>query len=351
MSTIDRIDKLTPEQTARMASWAQEWIKRGLSCEPADRATFEAACQRCYEYAGLKWHGNVVWVGSPIVVAMAGPIAAQLVGSRRDAVWDAVGDAVWGAVEDAVWDAVGDAVVDAVVGSWWRYLGGSWWLSWQAYTSFFRDVCGLQLPDDLWDRDQSYAAAQSSAGWWWPHSHFVIVSDHPSEIHTERVGPDGRNSHRLHNDNGPSISFRDGWALYHVHGVRVPEYVVAHPERITVLAIESEANAEVRRVMMSRYGEARYIQDCGAQCIHRDEYGELYRREIISDEPLVMVRVLNSTPEQDGTRKPYWLRVHPELRPIRQDKSLGEPQQLTARNAIASVYGYRGEEYLPQVET
>jgi len=41
--TVTRIDRLTPEQKNRMASWAEEWIAIGLSTAPADRVAAEAA--------------------------------------------------------------------------------------------------------------------------------------------------------------------------------------------------------------------------------------------------------------------------------------------------------------------
>jgi hypothetical protein len=61
--------------------------------------------------------------------------------------------------------------------------------------------------------------------------------------------------------------------------------------------------------------------------------------------------VKNSTPEPDGSVKTYFLRVHPECRPLLRDNQFGEPQQLTAHNAIASTFGLKGEEYSPSVET
>lgn len=63
-----------------------------------------------------------------------------------------------------------------------------------------------------------------------------------------------------------------------------------------------------------------------------------------------MVRVVNSTPEPDGSHKRYMLRVHPELRPLL-DEGLGQPQKMTARNAVASTFGLRGEEYAPYAES
>ena len=141
----------------------------------------------------------------------------------------------------------------------------------------------------------------------------------------------------MHNDTGPSIRYRDGWSLYHVHGVKVPADVVERPQDLTLERVRDEANAEVRRVMLSRYGEARYLRDLGAKAIHRDSTGELYRAEIADDEPIVMVKVRNSTPEPDGSVKDYWLRVPPQIQ--------------RARDAVAWTFGIKAREYAPEVET
>jgi hypothetical protein len=78
--------------------------------------------------------------------------------------------------------------------------------------------------------------------------------------------------------------------------------------------------------MIERYGMARYLADSGATLIHQDELGELYRADLPGDEPLVMVKVLNSTPEPDQSRKAYFLRVPPTL--------------TRARDAVAWTFGY-----------
>jgi hypothetical protein len=70
---------------------------------------------------------------------------------------------------------------------------------------------------------------------------------------------------------------------------------------------------------------------------------------------MVLVEVTNSTPEPDGTRKLYYLRVHPELRPLpdpaNPNAQLGAPQAMTCHNAVASTFGRRGEDYHPEIET
>ena len=103
--------------------------------------------------------------------------------------------------------------------------------------------------------------------------------------------------------------------------------------------------------MIERMGQGKYLMQSGAKELHRDDFGVLYLKEIPDDEPLLMVKVVNSTPEPDGSFKDYFLRVHPRLRPLLANNQMGEPQPMTARNAVASTFGLRGEDYLVERET
>lgn len=212
-------------------------------------------------------------------------------------------------------------------------------------------------------RLRAYADTVSSACWWWPHTDFVIVSERPLAIHRD---PEGR----LHSTTGPAIHWPDGWGVYSVHGVRVPADIIEQPESITAARIDAEQNAEIRRVMLDLYGTGRYLRETGTQPIHRDRFGILYRREQPDDEPLCVVRVMNSTPESCGSLaedeardvfggdvvdrslatmaklgvavpvsryKEYWLRVPPTM--------------TTAHEAVAWTFGMTPAEYLPAVET
>ena len=49
--------------------------------------------------------------------------------------------------------------------------------------------------------------------------------------------------------------------------------------------------------------------------------------------------------------KSYMLRVHPELCPIKAGEVVGKPQEMTARNAVASTWGLRGEEFEPEARS
>ena len=159
---------------------------------------------------------------------------------------------------------------------------------------------------------------------------WAFISARPQCIHCDEQG-------RLHCETGAAIRYPDGFSVFAIHGVRVPKKVVVAPDSITIPEIESEVNAEVRRVMIERLGTERYLMDAGAEEVHRDDFGILYRKEIPSDEPLVMVKVANATPEADGSFKDYFLRVPPTM--------------TRARQAVAWTFGKEEYDYEPAFQT
>jgi ribosomal protein S18 acetylase RimI-like enzyme len=175
------------------------------------------------------------------------------------------------------------------------------------------------------------------------------VSDFP-----EIVGRDEAN--RPHREDGPHLKWRDGWALFAVHGTKVPADVIEHPELLTVARIDDERNAEVRRVMVERYDRERYVRDAGFAVLDEEKPNargfvqKLYRRAL-GGAAEAFAEVQNDSPEPDGTYRVYFLAVDPDLRPMLGPGRLGNPQELTVHNARASTFGLRGEEFRPTIET
>ena len=283
-----KLTKLTDEQKSRFDEWAKKWIEIGLCTDEADWATFERGVTECYAFTNLKAPRIIVRCQSPIVVAWAGPIAAKLLAANGASVYDSVGNSVgnsvydsvrasvgasvgnsvYDSVYDSVYASVGDSVYDSVGASWSKYFGGQFWVSWQTYMSFFRDVCKLELPNDLWARDISYSRAQSSACWWWPHTDFVIVSNRP-----KRIFQDDR--HRLHDYNRLAIEFRDGWGVASFHGVMVPDkYAITPADKIDPTEVLNEKNAEVRTAVIAKMGFARLLGKLPHRTISWSPHGE-----------------------------------------------------------------------------
>lgn len=331
---VTRIDVLTEEQKAAMPAHAKEWIARGLDLTPADRPAAEAAYRECYRLAGLPEPKRIVWVKSPLALVHAAPRAALVLATHArgvpldvalavimgreqasEHVRASVGDSVRASMGASVGDSqVASAVKRVVREGYWKYLGGRWWCGYwygPAVTDFFRRVCGLQLPGDNEAKADAWERAQMAASWWYPHREFVIACEPPIALNRDEQG-------RLHCETGPSIAWGDGWALWHWHGQVISQRVIEHPETITVADIDAETNAEIRRVMIERYGTARYVVDSDAKEVDvwTDEAGQpvrLMRREVRNDEAIVMLHMINSTVDPEGTRREYWRRVPPTM--------------------------------------
>jgi hypothetical protein len=218
---------------------------------------------------------------------------------------------------------------------------------WAACMSFVREVCGL-VAGDLGERALVYEQAVELSAWWYPHPDFLMMCGRPLEIHRELLDagrPRGAGSHRLHRRDGPALSWGDGWNAYAIHGRRVPAWIIEQPERVTAAAIDSMPNAEVRRMMIERFGWTRYMQGSNAQVV--DECSadhpilglrgaRLLRKELPGEpEPIVLLEMVNSTPEPDGSYKRYLERIDP--------KAYGGDAGRLCHAAMASRWHHRDE--------
>ncbi len=190
--------------------------------------------------------GSQVWsqVRSQVESQVGSKVWSQVESQVESQVWSQVRSQVWSQVESQVGSHVESQVWSQVRSQVWSQVrsqalsgidndfGGSLWSGWCAYISYIRDVLGLNEESlvDRFDIDETLA---KSAGWVWWHENVLAISDRPSELHRDNLG-------RLHNDNGPSISYRDGWSLWHWHGIAVPKEVILSPHEITVAKIRSQ---------------------------------------------------------------------------------------------------------------
>lgn len=169
-----------------------------------------------------------------------------------------------------------------------------------------------------------------ACGWVWMFNAGAICTERPKLINL-----DARN--RLHSDKEKAIEYPDGNGIYCIHGIEVEEKIVMRPDEITIKEIDEQSNAEVRRVMISKFGESKFLLKSKAKIIAKDEFGELYSRKMLNDEALTMIRVLNSTPEPDGSTKIYWLRVPPWVK--------------TPQEGIGWTFNLKEKDYMPSFMT
>ncbi|MFJ3671432.1 DUF6745 domain-containing protein [Streptomyces sp. NPDC090106] len=330
-----------------------QWRAWSMATGAADRASAEAGVRAAYRLAGLAEPERVVWAGSPRE-------AVALVRELTDlgpCVRDAVRSRPWAAARRRLHAELGPAGWPAH----WAATGGMLWPSTQALVDRIRtgvvdDLAGsdtgkeaaeirvILLDAVLGQHDAPWLAAFPadggpidalsavcrSAGWWWPFARVAVLTERPTALHRDEAG-------RLDHGDGPALSYPDGFALHAWRGMPVPAAFLAELPTLTPERIRAEENAELRRVMLEYYGYDRYLTDSGARPLHHDETGTLWRIDLPDDEPVVMVEVLNSTPEPDGTHRTYWLRVPPTTR--------------TAKAGVAWTFGLDAGTYAPERET
>ncbi|MFF2535808.1 DUF6745 domain-containing protein [Streptomyces cyaneofuscatus] len=327
------------------------WRDVAAATGAADRAAAEEGVRRAYRTAGLAEPERIVWAESP----RAAVEAVEKLADAGRSVREEVRTRPWAEERRRMYDELGPAGWSAL----WSAAGAQLWETTAALAERIRsgvvaDLAGkpedegavrlvlldavLGQHDAAWlaafdgrgDRLTGLAEVARNAGWWWPYERAVVISERPEVLHRDEAG-------RLDHGAGPALAYRDGFALYAWRGMPVPADFLAELASLTPQRIREEENAELRRVMLEFYGYDRYLTESGAEPVHRDETGILWRIALDGDEDVVMVEVVNSTPEPDGTHRTYWLRVPPATR--------------TAKDGVAWTFGLDGAAYAPVRQT
>jgi hypothetical protein len=302
-------------------------------------------------------------VRSAVRSAVGSAVGSAVDSAVRSAVGSAVGSAVDSAVGSAVYSAVGSAVGSAVDSADAKYrisdalrnamneagrafFWAQWAAGYSAWADYFNEVLSISI-------DRNFLDLTESCGFFWTLDDVCFASERPTKINLDERG-------RLHSGIEQSIGYSSGWGLWHWHGVQVRREVIERPETITVRDIKDEGNAEVRRVMIDRYGVARYLKDSGARIVHEVpadhpikglRTAKLLSVDVPGDESIVMVDLLNSTPEPDGTTKRYQLRVDPNAYAGLASRDCHAAAASTWRNADGSLAFKKHTDYRPAFES
>ena len=293
-----------PDHKARLPEWRDRWMANMASTKPMDdeeRAICREAVMGLYAASGLAPPKHIVFVPSPFVLAFAGGFAAAMwhkhhaIAPTRDAISDAISaatrDATYAATRDATSDAIredwydcnrqaiaawamatagpdADLWFSCAASSWRMWTGGNQWSYWDAWISFFREVCGLELPE--YESYRHWQALTEHSGPRIMHPDFCMVSDRPEVLLVNA-------ENQPHCTSGPFCRWRDGSKLYSVNGVRVPAWLVETPaEALDPARFAGIENAEVRREFVRKVGIERICSKLGTEVLDRQGDYELH---------------------------------------------------------------------------
>jgi hypothetical protein len=132
-----------------------------------------------------------------------------------------------------------------------------------------RDIIGLKLPEH--DKFESWERAAINGGFRVMHEDFCMVSDFPEFIKVDE-------QNRPHCETGPSHRWRDGWSLYHWHGVAIPSGWIEDRASLSPQIALTWENIEQRRCACEILGWSAILAALNAKTIDKDcdpEIGEL----------------------------------------------------------------------------
>lgn len=125
----------------------------------------------------------------------------------------------------------------------------------------FRDVLGLELPS--YDSFGHWEQAAIEGGMRVMHNEFCIICDFPEILKLDE-------QNRPHCENGPSHRWRDGWALYHWHGTRVPQAWIEDKASLDPAFALTIHNTELRRAALEIVGWHNVLRELKGKVIAED---------------------------------------------------------------------------------
>ena len=287
-----KIDKL-PEGMD-LDAIARTWIAIGLDTGGCDRPKMEEAVKEVYRSQNMEVPEVIVWAESPYAgIKLAASLEKEIPLEKVDK------------LPTREWEELRNGILQNVV-------YGQHEAGWISHIKTLVDIGAELTPEQ--HRWLNAMEILTGTGWWIPYDEAVVMTERPTEIHLDAQG-------RLHNIRGAAVKYMDGWSLYSVHGVRVQDWIIETPEKITVKKIMDETNVEVRRVMCELMGWDIFIEKAKLKLLDEcPDPGNDPNTLKLYEAPDGMFGTINkimlctnATPERDGTVRQYIITVPNEI--------------------------------------
>lgn len=262
-----------------------------------------------------------------------GQLRGQIKGKLHGQLWDQLDGRLW----DELWGQFGGELrirlpvqfSEQDEGQGWDEARSRDWaerlhsvFAWSDARALAFDSCALLIAGRPADpRLGALSRVVTETGWLIPVPGAVIVGARPVVLRRDARGD-------LHHPAGLALAYPDGWGFHAWHGRRVPDWVIVAP---SVEAIAAEENVEVRRCAIESLGWDRFIAEAGLVPVtagdsenlaaaHVPDPGNPGQHLVLYDVPerlwggrIRLLMCTNGTPERDGTRRRYGLKVPAHL--------------------------------------
>jgi hypothetical protein len=355
-----KIETLTPRQEQELVTFRNEWLAIGLSTDRVDMEKASIAISNMYRLidkpAPYFWFCDspLQAIGLINIINLWDELGANLEVTLRDNLWDELGANLEVTLRDnlganlranlraklevtlrAKLEVTLRAKLEVNLGAnlgdnleYIRtYLWGQMDAYWVAYYLFPYEKIRPIYNDKDMEKLLLWADLARSCSWWYSYENICFVCDRPEVIKKDDEG-------RLHCENGPALSFIDGYSVYTWHGTNIPGEWISNPDSLTAEKAITWNNIEQRRCACEILGWAKILDHLNAVTIneHPDkEIGKLLEVDLPDSgrERFLLVRC--------GTGRDFAIPVPPEME--------------TAHQANAWTYGLTADQYQPEVRT
>ena len=193
----------------------------------------------------------------------------QLYDQLHDQFHGQLGDQLRGQLRDQLDGQLGGQLYDQLkeINQCW-YLG-LWWLSWCGWYDYGRFI-GVEFDKKIYDL---FIDFNSEVHFIIPYKGVAFISEKPKKISWK--------NRQLHDEKSPAVEYPDGYGLWCLNGIKVPDWVVKTPaEKITVEQALNEINADVQREIIRKIGAERLINNMVELDVFTDKHtggGNSYR--------------------------------------------------------------------------
>ena len=227
MSKITKLTKLTEDQINQLDVYRDNWIGIGMSTAPLEFNKAKDAVCKAYRLAGLKEPTQFDIADSPVhAIKVVQKYAPNL--KPRD-----------------IFNEMSYGNHDA---------------SWLGFYDYFRNVCNLKVCNKL----EGLIDLAKHCGWLNMYEDLVVFQHRPVEINMD-------DQKRIHSDHGPAIQYRDGFAIYAWHGVRIPSDWIENKTSLTPQIALKWENIEQRRAACEILGWKNILDALKAKTIDEDD--------------------------------------------------------------------------------
>lgn len=335
-----KIKNLTADEIETLKVYAKKWRNIGYDTARGNKDIANKALLESYKVVGLQPFKEVIWVESPYTLIIADHIINIAIEkelynqySFQTVVSDClpyfvqkIDDLMKGKIHKTkvydrkateimseehrqiMFDVIDKQVssdsytlVNKLTDSLYSSLYGSHDTHWLALFDFFEQEFGAEECKKLYPMQD----IARHCGWWIAREVTCLVSEKQSFISLNE-------DEELHNETRAALEYIDGFAVYSVDGVLVPQNVVEDPENQTLDEIRKESNVEIQRIRITRYGWGRYLEAIGATVINsqliKPKQGVEWMESLYVSKEENLAALATFDP---STGRPYFLEVPP----------------------------------------